>query len=373
MFKIYSIIIDVAPIKKYKKGECIYILNKRIKYYTKEMCKLISILLFSILIVISIIFIKYKPAYVVTFEGENLGYVNNKEDIDSAIDNYINNREGCIADIYIEEKPEYEFKFIDNDIQTNEEQVLLAVQDSSIITYRTFAIKLNGETKDYVESLEQAESIVASLKEQYAKQIEVDLTIEEIYTEETLNIVEVETAMAEIGGVLDVKVQEKKAAEEAARKAAAAKKAKTKTYTSRGTNAARISSEKIDLGISFIEPISGTITSRFGAISSIRTSAHKGLDIAAPKGTKIKAAAGGTVTHASTDKSLGKYVIISHGNGVVTCYAHCSALYVSVGQTVSQGETIAAVGSTGNSTGNHLHLEIRKDEVALNPQHYLYK
>ena len=369
MFRIYSIIIDVAPRKKYKKGECIYILNKRIKYYTKEMCKLISILLFSVLIVISVLFIKYKPAYVVTFDGENLGYVNNKEDIDSAIDNYINNREGCIADIYIEERPEYEFKFIDNAIQTSEEEILLAVKDSSVITYRTFAIKLNGETKDYVESFEQAESIVASLKEQYAKQIEIDLTIEEIYTEETLNIVEVETAMAEIGGVLDVKVQEKKEAEAAAKKAAAKK---AKTYTSRGTNATRMSSEKVDLGISFIKPISGTITSRFGAISKIRTSAHKGLDIAAPKGTKIKAAAGGTVTHASTDKSLGKYVIISHGNGVVTCYAHCSALYVSVGQNVGQGDTIAAVGSTGNSTGNHLHLEIRKDGVALNPQHYLY-
>ena len=370
MFKIYSIIIDVAPIKTYKKGECIYILSKRIKYYTKEMCKLISILLFSVLIVISVLFIKYKPAYVVTFEGENLGYVNNKQDIDSAIDNYINNKEGCIADISISERPEYEFMFIDDDIQTSEEQVLLAVKDSSVITYRMFAIKLNGETKDYVESLEQAESVVASLEEQYAKEIEVDLTIEEIYTEETLNIVEVETAKAEIGGVLDVKVQEKKAAEAAAKKAAVAK---AKTYTSRGTNATRISSEKMDLGISFIHPISGTITSRFGAISSIRTSAHKGLDIAAPKGTKIKAAAGGTVTHASTDGSLGKYVIISHGNGVVTCSAHCSALYVSVGDKVNQGEVIAAVGSTGNSTGNHLHLEIRKDEVALNPQHYLYK
>ena len=226
MFKIYSIIIDVAPIKTYKKGECIYILNKRIKYYTKEMCKLISILLFSVLIVISVLFIKYKPAYVVTFEGENFGYVNNKEDINSAIDNYINNREGCIADIYIEERPEYEFRFIDSDIQTSEEEILLAVKDSSVITYRTFAIKLNGETKDYVESLEQAESIVASLKEQYAKQIEVDLTIEEIYTEETLNIVEVETAMAEIGGMLDTKVQEKKAAEAAAKKSSSGQEGK---------------------------------------------------------------------------------------------------------------------------------------------------
>ena len=69
----------------------------------------------------------------------------------------------------------------------------------------------------------------------------------------------------------------------------------------------------------------------------------------------------------------GKCIIISHTDGVETCCAHCSALYVAVGDTVSQGDVISAVGSTGNSTGNHLHFEIRKDGVALNPQNYLYK
>ena len=116
------------------------------------MCKLLSILLFSSLIVISVLFIKYKPAYIVTFAGENLGYVNNKNEINNAIEDYVNNTEGCIAYIDIEETPEYEFKFIDNTVQTNEEEVLLKVKDSSVITYRMFAIKLNGETKDYVES-----------------------------------------------------------------------------------------------------------------------------------------------------------------------------------------------------------------------------
>ena len=333
------------------------------------MCKLLSILLFSLLIVISVSFLKYKPAYIVTFAGENLGYVNSKSDINNAIEEYVNNTEGCIAYIDINETPKYEFKFIDNTVQTNEEEVLLKVKDSSIITYRMFAIKLNGETKDYVESLEEAENVVASMKEQYDSQIDVDLTIEEMYTEDSPEVVEIETAKAEIGEVLSAQVEEKKAAEEAAALAA-----KAKYTTSRGVNATRISTEKVSLeGLSLIEPISGTISSKFASRSSVRSSAHKGLDIAAPKGTKIKAAASGTVTHAQTDSLLGKFVIISHGNGIVTCYAHCSALYVKVGDTVSQGDIIAAVGSTGNSTGNHLHLEIRKDEVALNPQYYLYK
>ena len=65
-------------------------------------------------------------------------------------------------------------------------------------------------------------------------------------------------------------------------------------------------------------------------------------------------------------------IVISHGNGIETYYGHCSKLYAEVGEKVSQGETIAAVGSTGNSTGPHLHLEIRVNGVAYNPQNYVY-
>ena len=100
--------------------------------------------------------------------------------------------------------------------------------------------------------------------------------------------------------------------------------------------------------------------------------AHTGLDIAAPKGTSIKAAASGTVIHAGWKGSLGNLVIISHGNGVQTYYGHCSKLIAKVGQKVSQGQVIAKVGSTGNSTGNHLHFEVRKNGVLYNPQNYVY-
>ena len=131
------------------------------------------------------------------------------------------------------------------------------------------------------------------------------------------------------------------------------------------------SSKKVNLGISLIRPTSGIVTSRFGARWGRQ---HKGVDIGAPKGTPIKAAAAGTVTTASYgyNGGYGNYVIISHGNGIQTVYAHCNSLNVSVGQKVSQGQQIATVGSTGNSTGNHLHLEIRVNGVAQNPQNYLY-
>ena len=134
-----------------------------------------------------------------------------------------------------------------------------------------------------------------------------------------------------------------------------------------------ISGSYVPINISLIKPITGTITSRFASISRVRTGAHTGLDIAASSGTPIKAAASGTVAFSGwKSNGAGYMVIISHGNGVETYYEHCSKLYVSVGDKVKQGDKIAAVGSTGNSTGPHLHLEVRVNGVAYNPQNYVY-
>lgn len=99
---------------------------------------------------------------------------------------------------------------------------------------------------------------------------------------------------------------------------------------------------------------------------------HKGMDICAPKGTPIYAAYGGEVIFASCDSSgYGNYIIIDHKNGYKTVYAHCSELYVKKGDTVSIGEHIAAVGSTGYSTGNHVHFEVRKGDTPVNPAKFI--
>lgn len=101
------------------------------------------------------------------------------------------------------------------------------------------------------------------------------------------------------------------------------------------------------------------------------SSYHEGLDIAGSTGDPIWAAAGGTVTAAGDGGGMGNYVTISHGNGVSTVYMHCSALYVSPGQYVSQGETIAAMGSTGISTGPHLHFSVVVGGTYVDPLGYV--
>ena len=125
---------------------------------------------------------------------------------------------------------------------------------------------------------------------------------------------------------------------------------------------------------SFRWPTSGRISSYFGGRKSpggIGSTNHKGIDIAVPRGTPIYAADGGTVTYAGWMSGYGYLVQIDHGNGYVTRYGHNSSLTVSVGQHVYKGQQVARAGSTGNSTGNHCHFEVRYNGVAKNPLNYL--
>ena len=117
-----------------------------------------------------------------------------------------------------------------------------------------------------------------------------------------------------------------------------------------------------------IWPVDGIVTSGFGMRWG---RIHEGIDIAASTGAPIWAAAAGTVIHAGWLGGYGNLVVLDHGNGLATAYAHCSAILVGVGQTVAQGETIALVGSTGHSTGPHLHFEVRVNGVAVDPLLYL--
>lgn len=98
---------------------------------------------------------------------------------------------------------------------------------------------------------------------------------------------------------------------------------------------------------------------------------HSGIDYAAPYGTSILAAEDGVVLTAGWNGGYGYCVTVNHGGGYVTLYGHCSSLSVSAGQTVKRGQTIAKVGSTGNSTGNHLHFEVRVNGSTVNPASYL--
>jgi murein DD-endopeptidase MepM/ murein hydrolase activator NlpD len=115
-------------------------------------------------------------------------------------------------------------------------------------------------------------------------------------------------------------------------------------------------------------PSRGSISSNFGMRWGRM---HKGIDIAANLGTPINAALDGTVTYAAWQDGYGKVIKIDHGKGTETTYAHCSSITVGMGEVVKKGEKIGEVGSTGNSTGPHLHFEVRENGEPKNPQKYM--
>lgn len=120
----------------------------------------------------------------------------------------------------------------------------------------------------------------------------------------------------------------------------------------------------------FLRPVDGPIVSGFGyRVHPVfrRVKFHYGVDIAAPYGTPIRAAANGVVVFAGWRRAYGNTVILDHGNGLATLYAHCSQILVSEGEVVRQGQIIARVGSTGLSTGPHLHFEVRQYGEPVNP------
>jgi murein DD-endopeptidase MepM/ murein hydrolase activator NlpD len=118
----------------------------------------------------------------------------------------------------------------------------------------------------------------------------------------------------------------------------------------------------------FLWPVSGTINSGFGPRGS---SFHDGLDIAAPEGTPIRAVAAGEVIYSDQLRGYGNMVILRHAGGIISVYAHNEINLVREGQGVARGEIVARVGSTGRVTGPHLHFEIRKNNAAQDPLHYL--
>ena len=121
----------------------------------------------------------------------------------------------------------------------------------------------------------------------------------------------------------------------------------------------------------YIRPVKGGYISCYYGDTDPKNDPHYAYDIAVGYGTPILATNDGKVLKAEWHWSYGYYILIDHGNGISSLYAHCSSLNVSVGQTVAKGQHIGGVGSTGYSFGNHLHFEIRKNGTRVNPANYV--
>lgn len=290
--------------------------------------------------------------YKVSISGEELGYVNSKLALEESVEeDIINDSHKNIEAVDLKEQPIYELKLVSRTENTEEDKIIEKVKEDAIITYKYYEVALNNNVVETVDTSKEAEELVSEIKSNGIAE-NINLSILEKYTS---NSEEVKTNDLEVAKLdIENKVSEtiKEIEEQEAEKNAIA--------DINGIKLATI-------------PVTGTISSRYGVSSRIRRSNHTGLDIAAITGTPIKVMADGVVTNASYSGSYGNLVKVDHGNGVETWYAHTSKMYVKKGQEVKAGDEIATVGSTGNSTGPHLHLEIRLNGEHINPQKYVYK
>ena len=285
-----------------------------------------------------------------------VGYTDNKSKLQTKINDYIEKGETeNTAFVQVDNLPEYKICLLKRNVETNEDEIFNTIKSQGTTYYRYYAINEEQEEKAYVANFTDAENIVNQLKEKNSFNME-SITISEKYETEMQELTSVEQAVSSLYVQKPVVTVAKN----------------NTTSIGKVNTATNISGGKVSLGISLTKPVSGIISSRFGARSRIRSSAHTGLDIATSTGTPILAASSGTVTFSGRKGSYGNLLVITHSNGVQTYYGHCSKLYVSAGTRVSQGQKVAAVGSTGNSTGPHLHFEIRVNGVAYNPQNYVY-
>lgn len=224
---------------------------------------------------------------------------------------------------------------------------LVKDKGAEVAKYETSIQKSQDLSAQYSQKIEDQEAVIEQLLEAERKRIEEE--------------------------------ERRKKEEEERRRKEEEERRKQQEQQNAGTEEPSDSDDKGSSGVSaegFIWPLpsSGRITSGFGYRDQPTEGAstyHKGIDIGAPSGSKIVAAAGGTVVTASYSVSTGNYIMIYHGNSTYTIYMHCSKLLVSAGDEVSQGQGIGLVGSTGISTGPHLHFAVTVNGEYKNPQNYV--
>lgn len=346
---------------------------KRLVARFRRVVKLSVVALIAVVFIFALIDLFYKQTYAVSLNGELLGYTNDKVMLQKRINDYIKSGDGNnIAFVEIADLPTYESCMLKNDVATNDDEIFNAVISKGTEYTKYYAITDSNEEKVYTSSFADAENAVNQLKEKDSANAD-SLGVVEKYgvvkkENDEVKIVN-EDNPVEISSV-DTCVE--KVYVQKVVKPVVTKASSTSAYRNVEKTIVSDTSYATDIGITLIRPVSGTITSRFGYRSRDN---HKGLDIGAPKGTAIKAAAGGTVIFSGSGSPYGGYgniVVIQSTSEVTIRYGHCSELYVRTGESVEQGQVIAAVGSTGISTGNHLHFEIRYNGTAIDPQNYVY-
>lgn len=295
--------------------------------------------------VLGIALLSFKPYYKATYNNEFIGYYQSQEDYLQYYNKIEKQRweDDIQINRYYENEPVFEKVYVKTK-HVNSFNNYILIEQQFTEEYIIYSVKVNSENKFYVKTRKEAEV----LKEEIKKEVKESTTIEieEIKTKDKSLINDNESLIKTKAEVIKMNVK----------------------VTSRG-GSARLSNQK------YIWPTtSTTITSKYGYRThpiSGNYSLHTGLDIGVASGSPIFAVKSGEVILAGWNGSYGYQVKIQHSNGLITTYAHNSKVLVKKGDKVTQGQIIARSGSTGNSTGPHLHIEFILNGKFQNPLNYL--
>ena len=295
-----------------------------------------------------------------------MGLVSDKDKFEKDIKDTLEDVHEPVVSATLAEKPRYSLRLVDKeDIDVDDDYVFAKIEEKIEKKYRYYNLKEDDKLLAKISTKEEKDKLIEELKKD--KNVK-DIKVEEEETKENYIISYEEAKQLAFSTAENIENDKKE------------KDAKTK-IEKRNTNIIK----NIRKGGTVSTSSSSNASAMLGSLSfrrplnSSRISAgylgypgHRGIDFPSPQGTPVMAAEAGTVTTVLySNKSYGNRVIIDHGNGISTLYGHNSTISVSLGQRVSKGQTIAGVGSTGRSTGNHVHFEIRINGKPINPTSYV--
>ena len=296
----------------------------------------------------------YKPAVKTYINGEFIGYFSDEQQFDEVYNDLVAEKQNIDENVkvYLESEPTFEQSYI-RDSLLEQQNVYTNLRAEIKTEYTIYEVVVDGEQQMTFTAEDQADDYVEKLKAEVSD-IDANVNVEKVA--ELKDITSTERADSILANIVDrnkpVEIPEPDPVPAQTQYA-------TSVYTGMVTPAIN--------GTRVWPTVNRRINCDYWGYYG-----HNGVDIGGSLGTDIYAYMGGTVIFSGWDYTgYGNWIKINHGNGVITIYAHCSALYVTAGQQVTAGQTIAAIGMTGWATGTHLHFEVKQNGVSVNPWSYL--
>lgn len=298
----------------------------------------------------------YKPTVKAYVDGKFVGYFSSEQQFDEVYNDLVTEKQNIDSNVkvYLESEPTFETSYT-RDSLIAKQNVYTNLRAEIKTEYTVYQVAVDGENKMRFDTQDEADKYAESLKSEVSK-LNVEVKAEKV--EEKGEITTIERADSILKDIVDRN-----------------KPVETpKATISRNTiNKANVMTAET-IGATSVQATGGGVwpsVNRRVNCHYMGYSGHTGIDIGGAVGTAIYAYKTGTVTFAGWGNGYGLHIKIDHGNGMTTYYAHCSELFASVGQQVTEGQMIAKIGMTGYTTGPHLHFEIRFNGVPVNPYPYI--